>query len=82
MLLQQILASATYGNIQKRLYQKNKFKILASTWNGKFKLPDGSYSVSNIQGYFEYIITKDETLTNNPQIRGKSYLEILSSETM
>ena len=24
------------------------------TWNDKFELPDGSYSVSNIQDYFEY----------------------------
>ena len=68
MLLQQILASTTYGKIQKRLYQNNKFKILASTWNGKFKLPIGSYSVSNIQDYFEYIIKKNETLTDNPPI--------------
>ena len=27
----------------------------APTWNGKFELPDGSYSVSDIQDYFEYI---------------------------
>ena len=36
----------------------NKFKISASTWNDKFKLPDGSYSVSDIQDYFEYILKK------------------------
>ena len=30
-------------------YKKNKFKILAPTWNEKFKLPDGSYSVSDNQ---------------------------------
>ena len=28
----------------------------APTWNDKFELPDGSYSVSNIQDYFEYIL--------------------------
>ena len=33
----------------------NKFKISAPTWNDEFKLQDGSYSVSNIQNYFEYI---------------------------
>ena len=29
-------------------------KYLASTWNEEFTLPDGSYSVSDIQDYFEY----------------------------
>ena len=37
------------------LYNNNKFKISASTWNDEFELPDGSYSVSDIQDYFEYI---------------------------
>ena len=36
----------------KKLYNNNKFKILASMWNEKIELPDGSYSVSDIQGYF------------------------------
>ena len=36
----------------------NKFKISAPTWNDKFELPDGLYSVSNIQDYFEYILKK------------------------
>ena len=26
------------------------------TWNEEFELPDGSYSVSDIQDYFEYIL--------------------------
>ena len=30
-------------------YNNNKFKISAPTWNYKFELPDGSYSVSDIQ---------------------------------
>ena len=34
----------------------NKFKMSAPTWNDKFELPDGSYSVSNIQDYLEYIL--------------------------
>ena len=34
-------------------YNNNKFKTSVSTWNDKFELPDGSYSVSNIQRYFE-----------------------------
>ena len=36
----------------------NKFKISAPTWNYEFKLPDGSYSISDIQDYFEYILKK------------------------
>ena len=39
----------------KSSHNNNKFKISAPTWNDKFKLPDGSYSVSDIQDYFEYI---------------------------
>ena len=43
----------TWKNI-KSSYDNNKFKISASsTWNEEFKLPDGSYSVSDIQDYFE-----------------------------
>ena len=41
----------------------------ASTWNDEFDLPDGSYSISDIQGYFEFIIKKHETLTENPPIK-------------
>ena len=44
----------TWKNI-KNSYNNNKFKISAPTWNDEFELPDGSYSVSNIQDYFEYI---------------------------
>ena len=40
----------------KKLYTNNKFKISASTWNDEFELPDGSYSVSDIQDYFKYIL--------------------------
>ena len=41
-------------------YNNNKFKISAPTWNDKFELPDESYSVSDIQNYFEYILQKHE----------------------
>ena len=47
----------------------NKFKISAPTWNEKFKLPDGSYSVSDIQDYFEYILKKHGENTNKPSIQ-------------
>ena len=38
----------TWKNI-KISYNNNKFKISAPTWNDKFELPGGSYSVSDIQ---------------------------------
>ena len=53
----------TWKNI-KNLYNNNKFKISAHTWNDKFELPDGSYSVSNIQDYFEYILKNYEGSTH------------------
>ena len=40
---------------KKSSYNNNKFKISVPTWNDKFELPDGSFSASNIQDYFEYI---------------------------
>ena len=47
----------TWDNI-KSSYNNNKFKISTPTWNDKFTLPDGSYSVSDIQDYFQYIFNK------------------------
>ena len=44
----------TWKNM-KSSYNNNKFKISAPTWNDEFELLDGSYSVSDIQDYFEYI---------------------------
>ena len=38
----------TWQNI-KSSYNNNKFKISTPTWNDKFELPDGSYSVSDIE---------------------------------
>ena len=45
----------TWKNIKSE-YKNNKFKISAPTWNETFDLPDGSYSISDIQDYFELII--------------------------
>ena len=42
--------------IYKKPYKNKKFKLSALKWNEEFELPDGSYSVLDIQGYFEYII--------------------------
>ena len=58
----------TWKNIKSK-YNNNKFKISAPTWNDTFGLPDGSYSVEDIQDYFEFIIKKHETLTENPPIQ-------------
>ena len=49
-------------------YSNNKFKISAPTWNDEFDLPYGSYSVSNIQDYFEYNIEKHETIADNSPV--------------
>ena len=53
----------------KNPYNNNKFKISAPTWNDKFELPDGSYSVSDIKDYFEYILKKHNENIDNPSIR-------------
>ena len=58
----------TWKNI-KTSYNHNKFKISAPTWNDEFKLPDGSYSVSNIQDYFEYILKKHGENTDKPSVQ-------------
>ena len=50
-------------------YNHSKFKISALTWNDKVELSDGSYSVSDIQDYFEYILKKHGENTDNPSIR-------------
>ena len=47
----------TWRNI-KSSYNNNKFKISGPTWNDEFELPDGSFSVSDIQDYFQYILEK------------------------
>ena len=45
------------------MYKNNKFKISTSTWDETFDLPDGSYSIADIQDYFQFIIKKHETIT-------------------
>ena len=58
----------TWKNI-KSSCNNNKFKISAPTWNDEFELPDGSYSVSDIQDYFEYILKKHEESAVNHQYK-------------
>ena len=57
------------GKNIKSEYSNNKFKISASTQNDTFDLPDGSYSIAYVQDYFEFIIKKHETLTENPPVQ-------------
>ena len=35
-------------------------------WNNEFEFPDGSYSVSDVQDYIEYIIEKHKKITKVP----------------
>ena len=58
----------TWKNI-KTEYNNNKFKISAPTWNETFDLPDGSYSIDDIQDYFEFIMKKHVIMNNNPSIK-------------
>ena len=53
----------------KSSYDNNKIKISAPTWNDEFELPDGSYLISDIQDYFEYILKKHEEKIDNPSFR-------------
>ena len=57
----------TWKNIKSE-YNNNKFKISTPTWNDTLYLPDGSYSTEDVQDYFEFIIKKHETLTENPPV--------------
>ena len=97
MLLYQTLSIYyTWKNIKKS-YKNNKFKRSATIWIEEFELPDGSYFVSDIQDYLEYILKKHETVTDNPsieiyvnkienritiKIKIGYYLEFLMTETM
>ena len=53
----------------KTEYSNNKFKISAPTWNETFDLPGGSYAITDIQDYFEFIIKKHGTLSENPTVQ-------------
>ena len=58
----------TWRNIENS-YNNNKFKTSVPTWNYKFELPDGSYSVSDIQDYFEYILEKHGEDIDEPSVQ-------------
>ena len=94
MLYQILVFTNTWKNI-KRSYNNNKFKISVLAWRDEFELPDGSYSILDIQDYFEYILQKHSESVDNPSIRiyvnkienritfkNGYYLELLTPETM
>ena len=54
-LIYQNVVYITHGKTKKKSYNNNNFKTSAPAWNDKFELPDGSYLISDIQNYFEYI---------------------------
>ena len=81
----------------KSSFKNNKFKISAPTRSDKFELPDGLYSISDIQDYFEHIFKKHSESVDNPsieiyvnkienrvlfKIKIGYYLELLTPETM
>ena len=96
MVLANLSICYTRKNV-KSTYNNNKFKISAPTWNETFDLPDGSYDISEIQDYIEYIIKKHKTIGENApiliygntinnrivlKIKSGYKLELLSKETM
>ena len=68
MVLANLSIYYTWKNIKSEC-NNNKFKISAPACNDELYLPDGSYSVSDIQDYFEYIIKKYETIADNPPVQ-------------
>ena len=96
MSLANLSIYCTWKNFKSE-YNNNKFNISAPPWNDGFNLPDGSYSVSDIQDYFEYIIKKHQAPADNPpvqiyvnkiknrivfKIKTGYKLELLTDETM
>ena len=86
----------TWKNI-KSSYKNNKFKVSAPTSRDEFELPDGSYSISNIQDYFQYILKKHSENVDKSsnkiyvnkiensvtfKIKNGYYVELLTPETI
>ena len=94
--LSNLLIYYTWKNV-KSSYNNNKFKTSALTWSEEIELSDGSYSVSDVQDYFEYILKKHNESVDNPsiimyinrienritfKIKNGYYLELLTPETI
>ena len=86
----------TWKNV-KSSYNNNKLKISAPIWSEEFKLPNGSFSISDMKDYFEYILKKRSENVDNPsikiyvnkienritfKIKSGYYLELLTPGTM
>lgn len=59
------------GKYENVINKYNEFRISGLTWNDRFELSDGSYSISHIQNYFEYIFKRHEAVTENPPNNNK-----------
>ena len=81
----------------KSSYKNNEFKVSAPTWSDEFELPHGSYSIPDIQDYFEYILKEHSESIDDPpieiivsknenrikfKIKNGYYLELLTLETI
>ena len=95
MLLYQILVITIHGKTKKAHAITINSKYLLQ--HGEFESPHGSYSISDIQDYFEYILKKHSENVDNPsiiifvnkienritfKIKNGYYLELLTPETM
>ena len=96
MVLANLSIYYTWKNV-KSIYNNNKFKISAPTWNDTFDLPDGSYNIPAIRNYLEYVIKKHERIAETApiliyankitnrivfKIKTEYKLELLLKETM
>ena len=96
VVLSNLSISYTWENL-KSSYKNNKFEISTPTLSDEFELLDGSYSISDIQDYFEYILKKHSESVDNPsikkyvneienrvtfKIKNGYHLELLTPETM
>ena len=94
---EKVIALSNLSKNIKSSYNNNKLTISTPKWNDKFDLPDGSYSVSDIQDYFEYILQKHKEDIEKPsvqlyvnnienrvtlKIKNRGSLELLTPETM
>ena len=68
-MLYQILLFTTHEKDIKSSCSNKTFKISAPTWNDKFELPAGSYSVADIHDYFEHILKKHAENIDNLSVK-------------
>ena len=71
----------TLKNIRKSP-KNNIFKISTSTWSDKFELPDGWYSISDIENYLKYIIKKtwNTIILNFWCLKQRNYLRSIENK--